>query len=172
MEPIYSDFSSLHLIEGALPIWTDKKGDVRMAGCWGVWAHTSQALNFVTITVLRLNQFISSNACPRRWLGNPHSSAQINRLPFVSSPDTTVMYRPNKINIPGIYSLVPRGVFQCYSETTQGRFSSSMLSESRHTTFWTPTLHSVLIAALHWQAFTAHRQGSPFLHLNYEWTNS
>lgn len=35
MDSIYFDFSSLHLIERALPIWTDKKGDVRMAAYSG-----------------------------------------------------------------------------------------------------------------------------------------
>lgn len=103
----------LTLSKAALPIGTDKKG----GRTWGwlavvVWAHATRCLNFRAIAARGLNQFISGNVRPKRRLGKPHSLAQINRQPFVSPPDTRVMYGPNKINIPWIYFFsVPAGSF-------------------------------------------------------------
>ena len=84
MDSICFDFSSLHLIEGALPIWADKKkGGMRGWPAAVERALAAHSLNFITITVLRLNQFISGNMCPERWLGKPHSLAPINSHPFI-----------------------------------------------------------------------------------------
>ena len=66
MDSIYFDFSPLHLIEGLSQSVQIKRGDVRERLAEWLAGRTLQphSLNFITITVLRLNQFISGNIWP------------------------------------------------------------------------------------------------------------
>lgn len=129
----------LTLSKVALPIGTDKNGG-RM---WGwlaavVWAHATRCLNFRAIAARGLNQFICGNVQPKPRLGKPHSLAQINRQPFVSPPDSRVMYGPNEINIPWIYFFsVPAGSFNVGSRVPRHpweRSEAAQLSASGHDT--------------------------------------